>query len=40
VLFEGRLKHTRKGENDWTLVVSGFEITPVFAPTPALTGSN
>jgi single-stranded DNA-binding protein len=36
-LFEGRLRKRQKGEQ-WEMVVSGFEITPVLAPT--LTGSS
>jgi single-stranded DNA-binding protein len=40
VRFEGNLKRTKKGENEWTLVVSGFEVTPVLAPTPARSGSS
>ena len=38
-LFEGKLARRRKGEQ-WELVVSGFEVTPVLAPTQALTGSG
>jgi single-stranded DNA-binding protein len=39
VLFEGKLKRQKKGEQ-WELVVSGFEVTAITAPVPALTGSN
>jgi single-stranded DNA-binding protein len=38
VLFEGKIARRRKGEH-WELIVSGFDVTPVLAPTPALTGS-
>lgn len=31
VLFEGKLKKRQKGEQ-WELLVSGFEITPVLTP--------
>ena len=37
VVFEGRLKKRQKGEQ-WELIVSGFEVTPVQAPAPAMTG--
>jgi single-stranded DNA-binding protein len=40
VLFEGKLKRQKKGENEWTMLVSGFEVTPIVAPVPAMTGSN
>jgi single-stranded DNA-binding protein len=40
VLFEGKLRKRQKGEGQWELVVSGFELTPVLVPTPALTGSS
>jgi single-stranded DNA-binding protein len=36
-LFEGRLRKRQKGEGQWELVVSGFELTPVLVP--ALTGT-
>jgi single-stranded DNA-binding protein len=39
VLFEGKLQKRKKSEA-WELVVSGFEVTPVRMPTPALTGSH
>lgn len=39
VLFEGKLKKRQKGEQ-WELLVSGFDVTPVLAPAPALTGSH
>jgi hypothetical protein len=35
VLFEGKLRKRQKGENQWELCVSGFEVTPVVVPTPA-----
>ena len=38
VLFEGKLRKRQKGEGQWEMVVSGFELTPVLAPT--LTGSS
>jgi single-stranded DNA-binding protein len=38
VLFEGKLARRKKGEQ-WELIVSGFEVTPVTAPLPGLTGS-
>jgi single stranded DNA-binding protein len=37
VLFEGKLRKRQKGEQ-WELVVSGFAVTPVLAPT--LAGSS
>ena len=40
VLFEGKLRKRHKGEGQWELLVSGFELTPIVTPTPALTGSN
>jgi len=39
VLFEGKLKKRQKGEQ-LELIVSGFEVTPITAPVPALTGSH
>ena len=36
-LFEGKLAKRRKGEQ-WELVVSGFQVTPVVAP--SATGSS
>jgi hypothetical protein len=39
VLFEGKLRKRQKGEQ-WELVVSGFELTPVLTPTAALTGTS
>ena len=39
VLFEGKLAKRKKGEQ-WEMVVSGFEVTPITAPVPAMTGSN
>jgi single-stranded DNA-binding protein len=39
VLFEGKLAKRKKGE-EWTLIVSGFEVTPINAATPALAPSN
>ena len=40
VLFEGKLRKRHKGERQWELIVSGFALTPVVVPTPALTGST
>ena len=40
VLFEGKLQRRKKGEQQWEMVVSGFEVTPVLAPTSVLTVSN
>ena len=37
VLFEGKLKKRQKGDQ-WELLVSGFELTPITAGVPALTG--
>jgi len=34
-LFEGKLKKRPKGDNQWELVVSGFELTPVLTPASA-----
>lgn len=31
VLFEGKLHTRKKGETQWELIVSGFEVTPIFA---------
>jgi single-stranded DNA-binding protein len=31
VLFEGKLHKRKKGETQWELIVSGFEVTPIFA---------
>jgi hypothetical protein len=39
VLFEGKLAKRKKGEA-WELIVSGFEVTPIAAPRPTLTGSS
>jgi single-stranded DNA-binding protein len=39
VLFEGKLAKRKKGEQ-WELVVSGFEVTPIVAPLTTLTGSS
>jgi hypothetical protein len=39
VLFEGKLAKRKKGEQ-WDLVVSGFEVTPITAPLPTMTGSR
>jgi hypothetical protein len=38
-LFEGKLSRRKKGD-DWVLCVSGFEVTPILAPVPTLTGSR
>jgi hypothetical protein len=38
VLFEGRLAKRKKGEA-WELCVSGFEVTPITAQVPTLTGN-
>ena len=35
VVFEGKLRKLQKGENQWELVVSGYEVTPL--PLPAST---
>jgi hypothetical protein len=35
-----RLRKRQKGEGQWELSVSGFELTPILTPTPVLTGSN
>jgi primosomal replication protein N len=32
VVFEGTLRKRPKGEGQWDMVVSGFELTPVLAP--------
>ncbi len=32
VLFEGKLSKRRKGEKEWELVVSGYEVTPLLHP--------
>jgi single-stranded DNA-binding protein len=40
ILFEGRLRKRQKGEGQWEMIVSGFEVTPVLAPTAALAGSS
>jgi hypothetical protein len=39
VLFEGKLAKRKKGEQ-WELCVSGYELTPLSAPVPTLTGTN
>ena len=39
VLFEGRLRKRQKGEQ-WEMVVSGFEVTPIVAPQASMTGST
>jgi single-stranded DNA-binding protein len=36
-LFEGKISRRKKGDG-WELVVSGFELTLVLPPTPALSG--
>jgi len=38
-LFEGRLGKRRRGEQ-WELVGSGFDLTPIVAPQASLTGNN
>ena len=38
VLFEGKLARRKKGEQ-WEMVVSGFDVTPLTAPLATLTGS-
>ena len=40
VLFEGKLRKRQKGEGQWELIVSGFELTPILISTSVLTGSN
>ena len=40
VLFKDRLRERQKGEGQWELSVSGFELTPILTPTPVLTGRN
>jgi single-stranded DNA-binding protein len=35
VLFEGRLKRVKQGEQRWETIVTGFELTPVAAGTTA-----
>ena len=39
VLFEGKLRKRPKGEGQWEMIVSGFEVTPVLAPAATLTGN-
>jgi single-stranded DNA-binding protein len=39
VLFEGKLAKRKRGEQ-WEMVVSGFELTPLTAPLPTLTGRS
>jgi hypothetical protein len=39
VLFEGKLAKRKRGEQ-WEMVVSGFELTPITAPLPTLTGRS
>lgn len=39
VLFEGKLARRKKGEQ-WELVVSGFDVTPITASLPTMTGST
>lgn len=36
VVFEGKLRRRSKGENQWEMVVSGFELIPIVS-SPALT---
>ena len=38
-LFEGKLAKRKKGEQ-WEMVVSGFELTPLLVPHASLTGSR
>jgi single-stranded DNA-binding protein len=38
-LFEGKLAKRKKGEQ-WELVVSGFELTPLLPPHASLTGRS
>ena len=38
VLFEGKLARRKKGEQE--LFVSGFDVTPIGAPLPTMTGST
>ena len=35
VLFEGRLRKRPKGDNQWELIVSGFDLTPLLVPSLA-----
>lgn len=37
VLFEGRLRKRQKGESQWEIVVSGFEVTPLRASAEVVT---
>lgn len=39
VLFEGKLRKRPKGEGQWELIVSGFDLTPVLAPAASVTGN-
>jgi single-stranded DNA-binding protein len=38
VVFEGKLRKRQKGEGQWELIVSGFELTPVLGPATTVTG--
>ena len=38
VLFEGKLRKRPKGEGQWEMVVSGFDLTPIQMPVAAATG--
>lgn len=40
VLFEGRLRTRKNGENQWGMYIVGFEVVPVLAPTATMTGSS
>ena len=37
VVFEGKIRKRAKGENQWELVVGGFELTPITAAVPVET---
>jgi single stranded DNA-binding protein len=38
VCFEGKLRRRQKADQTWELCVSGYEVTPITAPLPTLTG--
>jgi single-stranded DNA-binding protein len=40
VCFEGKLRRRQKGDQTWELCVSGYELTPITALVPAMTGSS
>jgi aspartyl/asparaginyl-tRNA synthetase len=39
VCFEGKLRQRQKADQTWEMVVSGYEVVPMTASAPTLTGN-